>query len=463
VLLTRHIGLSTSPVVLSATFTALGVLAMNRILYRLLPRRPVRLLVLALYATNPMIVIYAINGMSESLLVLFVLVSVWCIQRLLDATESGANGSLPPLLGLMGVSAGVAFLTRYEGALLGLTILPGIFLALAGRKYSRSSYEAYFLIYLLPFGYAVFVWLLANGLMMGNPLYFIFGTHRSDRDLGAAAMKSFLDPTRHSVVQAAIYAVTIPLRLYPAYFVALALLLVLAVVRRHRLALFLALLLASFPALQVPLMYTDFSLGWYRFYIYLIPLTIVGIAVLMTSVPARLRLVASAAGIVAIALSSAFTYVVVAHPTSVYTPGWYALNYEPYFVQAVLGGKIVDDYHTMRELADYLQTNLPNARILADERQADAIMLFDGNIGRYVMSRSPNYHAVVDDPVGQIDYILVCDSVSGSQNFIVERHPGVFQNGAPFLQLVREWTEQNPSLPTHWRLYRVVSPASRSA
>jgi hypothetical protein len=90
-------------------------------------------------------------------------------------------------------------------------------------------------------------------------------------------------------------------------------------------------------------------------------------------------------------------------------------------------------------------------------------MLFDGNIGRYVMSRSPDYHAVVDDPVGQTDYILVCDSVSGSQNFIVERYPGVFQNGVPFLQLVREWTEQNPSLPTHWRLYRVVSPASRGA
>jgi hypothetical protein len=104
---------------------------------------------------------------------------------------------------------------------------------------------------------------------------------------------------------------------------------------------------------------------------------------------------------------------------------------------------------------------VPSGRILADDLQADHIILFSGQMERFVTTRSPDHPKIADQPVGQVDYVLVPDDVDGTQNFIVERYPDIFDKGAPFLQLQKEWTDVGvrQNAPERWRLYRVRPPS----
>ena len=129
-------------------------------------------------------------------------------------------------------------------------------------------------------------------------------------------------------------------------------------------------------------------------------------------------------------------------------------------MSALLHGRVVYNAFALeKDIARYLQAKGPAVRVMSDDQQSDHIILFGNGFGRFVTTRSPDHRLVVENPVGQVDYVLVPDDASAVDNFIVKRYPDIYLRGADFLELEHEW--KTPTSGRGWRLYR-VQPARES-
>ncbi len=452
--------LGLTPVFVSVAFSTFSLLLLNRVLLPLLPDRRVRWAVLVLYQTNAMILIYAINGMLESALISFVLLGVWAAQRLLARAEMGPSLALLLPLATMGASSALALLSRYEGSAFALVLLLAIGIAFLGRPFRRKHVEAYLILYLTPVLCAVGLWLAANWMVTGDPLHFLHvagGNRSAVSEFAVNAVR----PLAGNTTLSAILVLQLLWDVSPSFYLAAPLLVALAIRSRDRLATVVALALVSFPAFQVVMEYTGRGWAWHRFLIYAIPLSIIGLALVAKSALASHPRLVGGGLMVTIVASSAITFHALLFPTPMNSLGWYGLNYEPEYLAALAQGQTIGNYKTSQEIGNYIRTMVPSGRILADDLQADHIVLFSGQMERFVTTRSPDHLKIADQPVGQVDYVLVPDDVDGTQNFIVERYPDIFDKGAPFLQLQKEWTDVGvrQNAPERWRLYRVRSPS----
>ncbi len=442
-----------TPNIPTALFAAGALVVLNEILRPWLPERRLRWAVLAAYQTNPMILLYSINGMSEQIMLFFTLASVLLLRETLTAERSVqayVNGSV------MGLAAGAAFLTRYEGLALGLAL--GLLLATAPLLQHRwrtpLELEAALLSYAAPLAYTIFMWLFANWLIMGNPLYFLVG-RGSNQQQAVEFLQG--NPTLAGLVGnvggAAEYVVRVLLAVYPAVFLALALLVWRLVARRDAVAYALAALLGSFPLFQLALHVSGQSFGWTRFQIYVIPLSVVGLVYATqglrrgwsTARPALLVLALVASSLVT-ALSFSRTDIVQVD--------------EPRLLGVIrlteLGRQDeVDPAATRapeRTLGGVLR-DLPAGRILADEIRADHAIVFSGDASRFLTTRSREFEAALDRPEAYVRYLLVPGPQPGL-DLVGDRRPELFSRGGPGLRLLGEWP--GTDVP-RWRLYEVVA------
>ncbi len=103
---------------------------------------------------------------------------------------------------------------------------------------------------------------------------------------------------------------------------------------------------------------------------------------------------------------------------------------------------------------DVLFTAKPEALVLIDDQQATDIVLFSARPGRFVTPSASQFNDYLSVPVGNIDYILVPKVSSHGQNLILDAYPDLFEEGAPFVTLEREFTGR--AEVQLWRLYRVL-------
>ncbi len=451
---------------LTALAGALGLVLMDRILARHVPNRAVRFLLLFIYQTNVMIFYYSINGMTEVILIAVALACWDQFERLNDEL-SHANGVSQ--VAMMGICAGLTFLTRYEGSSFGVVMYLALLIILVanGRKLGGISWsstwrrltlsegaqviEGYSLAYLTPFAYAVFLWLFFNWMIMGDPFSFMFGKGSNGQQVATllASSKSFAS-MKGNMFLSSIYAAKLSVLVFPGFYVALLLLLLLAIHKRDPFAASLAVVTASFPAFQALMLYAGQSFGFTRFFIYIIPFSIVALAYafrMFTDVYHLRKGLVHTLLISLTVLSSAMTLYGISTPDV-------ANSDDIVFVQAIVRNAPVDNYAGEKEIADYL-AQIPSGRtILTDDQQADHIIMFTQQFERFVTTRNPDFINIVRNPVGQVDYVLV-PHVDPSRDLIVQEHPGIYDYGAPFLRLERVFTGKD----SDWKLYRVVDPA----
>jgi len=438
------------------------VLLLNRILDPYIPRRWVRFSVLLLFLANPLVLYLTLSGTAEMIYLAFILLSWWSFQRIWSQTP-------PPLtqVSVMGIAVSCAFLSRYEGAvygvILGATLALMIYLRLS--PHGRSITEGLMVIYLLPLMYVTVLLLIFNWIIVGNPLYFAVGQgSQSEVAANLISTQEALQALVGDPLAAARYVLQVSWYVFPLLFLVVPLAIARAIKKRDIVLAGLVFLALSTPLVQWYQHVSGQLAGYVRYYVSNVvfglllliyatqPLALQGRRVLNASRELALVLV--------LAVGTMLPWIDLHNPSI----RWDNLSSQD--LEVILGLAPADAASRgaqERAISDYFSRTLfareHDARVLVDDSEANAIILFSGELNHFVVPNTIRYPEIVADPVGTVDYILVPD-LPPDQDLILEQYPGLFHDGAPFATLVKEfsggpWTSVGGTEWTKWRLYRV--------
>jgi 4-amino-4-deoxy-L-arabinose transferase-like glycosyltransferase len=450
----------------SACFGAALVVTLDRALG--LPRldRPVRWLILAAFALNPLVLFYAANGMAEIVYLFFLTVALTLFVRWLIEPRWS---DLP----LIGLAFGLGVLARYEvGLWLPLVVLAALVLLAQGRA-RAARLEATALVLVVPGIYAVLTWTFIDWTITGQPLGFLgrglpggeFATEPLAGLLGESLLVTFL--------------------VFPPTLLLAAILVGVWLRRRELAALILAaaLLLNLLTTIALLIRFREPFFLQHRYNLRATPIVIVALAWLLTQVPPERRRAAGLAAAAVIALAIPVTGVtMLTYPQALGSaPAGTTIRKstgaEGGFLEALLLGEDQDpaanpdaspaDRATsiadQRDMARYISANVSGRNaVLTDDSRTFGVMLMDGHPERYLdrIDQGDEYwFRVLRDPVGRVDYFLVQSGATRARDLaffdaVVDAYPGLAGGGSPPPFLRRVYA--NPT----YALYRVAKPSS---
>lgn len=502
-------------VVVSATFMAAVTVTVGQIATLAGVSSWWRRALVFLFATNPLMLAFGINGMSESILIAAALAGFYWLFRF---SLTDRNGNMIIAAAFFGLLP----LIRYEMAL--LTAGAGILLALPasrdlsddeeyepeeeeeGGKRLWSVFQGRFIAYVTLATYPIILWALASWQIMGSPIYFLVNER-------SALNVSQIDLAGQQATLAAslplafgIWASAFPASI-PACLVALAV----AAYRRSPFLAGLALLPLVIPFLQGLLLSKGSTVPLVRYFIMAVPLTY------LVSLVAFHRLVHCQTGsderreTPAGSAGGSPTHTLAGEPPAL--PGtpppaathypeqelrdeqerrsiWTAPLFLAILAVALIGssygsglllseGRYQDFEHetwisltthqkvkdqripeTM-EVGRILARVVPDGgRVLVDEYQYGyAAMLGSKKPKMFVNHTHPDYDNALNEPWSYVDYLLVCSPEGRGALYSINRYqPDLYYKGASWAELV----EEIPSTEVGWKLYRVKRDRSVS-
>ena len=157
-----------------------------------------------LFATNPNILYMQSTPMTELPLIMFFLLSIYFFAKYLYKQQI-----LPSLI-LTAFFSFLAVLTRYDGWFLAVIqaaiIILQWFTEYIKTKRFDSSYEAYLVIFSTFSFFGIFLWLLWDFLILGNPLYFSQSEYSAGAQQKQWAIKGYLLTQHHPLLSSFYYA-----------------------------------------------------------------------------------------------------------------------------------------------------------------------------------------------------------------------------------------------------------------
>ncbi|MBI3763383.1 MAG: glycosyltransferase family 39 protein [Chloroflexi bacterium] len=137
-----------------------------------------RWLMVAAFVLNPMVIFYSSNGMSEMVVILFVLAATYLYIRW---HETG----LWTYLAGAGAATGAAFLARYDALFVAVALTMAIGLEALVRRPDRPRFsESSVLMFGAPVAYIVALWIASNWAIMGDPLFFARSIYSNAGQIG---------------------------------------------------------------------------------------------------------------------------------------------------------------------------------------------------------------------------------------------------------------------------------------
>lgn len=440
---------------MSATFGAGAVWMLDRLYRTIGLTGPWRVALLLLYALNPLILFYAVIGLSEAPFI-FVILAVVIAYIIWTHTRS--------LLALVACSlaTGTAFLIRYEAlavASAGAGALLLILLARPGGR--RELVEGVLLAYLAPFVYVVALWVFLNWMIMGDALYFQRSAY------GNAAQSAFFQTEQtylSGVIGSWEGALWYGLTRWVAAFPAGVLLVALALWRALRLRSLLLLGVLGFgaaiPAFHVALLYMGSSFGWLRFFLYGIPFSFVLAALLLPQLSGVRRTLI----VLALALASPVTAAAMARP-EVGLEEWgimRRLQHPPFVFPS---GHAVESFWAERQAAAYIDNLEPGAVVLLDTFLGFPVNVFSQHWERLATTSDRDFAELVRRPQGRVTHLLVprpdCEpgtACLARNDQLIRTYPQLWAQGAPWAILEAEFGGH-----LAWRLYRVLPDEAAAA
>ncbi|MDO5573973.1 MAG: hypothetical protein Q4G60_08335 [bacterium] len=416
-------------VIVTAIFAALASGMLLDTFERLNIGKKYAITVTLLYAFNPFIFFYGCNGMSES--IFFTLV-IYIVCNLSLWMKMGKSKHLVKIA----FALVFLFFTRYEAipfaAAVGLCVIIHILFNRKERIYwlNDSFRERYFyvegtmvLLY-TPMVYGVFLWILFNWVINGNPLYFLNSAYSNvsqsifTRDFGSQWDILFYEIER----------------LIP--FIPLFLLIVLIYVFRKQIAttdfIIIFILNIILMVFHFWMLTSGSSFGWLRFFSYTLPVSISFIPYILSESKKKFLKADKTAIVIALLISGGLCA--------------YALQDEE-LAKEELNITISNEVYKM---SDYINENLSDEKVLMDAFLTNGVILNVENVDQLVVSSSLNFYDCVADPVGQgINYILVPDTSGvGNLDAVNLAYPDLYSTGADWCELEEEFEG--------FRLYRVI-------
>jgi hypothetical protein len=418
-------------------------------------------------ALNPMLFLYASNGMSEGVAMPFLIGAVCCLVLFWHTGRRHyiAVGALALALGFASI-----YQTVYYGAALFATLVLGILWNSETKKSAPQgklrAVEGLGILFLVPSVFVGMLWILANAAIMGDPFFFAQSQYSNT---GYAAMvDSTGGPRVAREVQGELLETIrfASVRVAPFLIPGAFLFLVRALDRRFfRInTLSLVLLLLSVPAgLITPLIYQGISFGWLRFFIY--PLFVAAGWGLYEIVSSRSRKRAAGLVLAGWLLAAPVILLAMADPLRG--------QEENHVVYGVLTGKDATEAGFTRaagpltlrtEVASYLD-GMPEGSLVAavDSTNGWAIAAQvspDTLKNNLITTHDSDFEATVRKPrAHEVTHLLVPNPERYPNDLIADRWPNLYTGNQPGFELVKEFSET----PEKWRLYEVAVGGQHSA
>lgn len=460
----------------SALFMAGAAYQLRRYFHELGLSRWLAVAATLLFALNPLIVFYGVNGMSEASFLFFLIAGTRYLSRWL-VTERSVD------LALSGSALGLAYLCRYEAAAAGVAAV--VFVGLvtwwrAGRALPwgerRAATAANALLVALPFLFAFVGWAIASWLIVGSP--FAQFTSEYGNSAQTALSSTYIDSIARpaGLIGLIKYLIEQWLALAPLG-VAVAVVAALVAVRHRDLRPTApVVVLGSSLAFAVVAFLGGQTFGWLRFLIGVVPLVVIlaaGAAANLTRVPTPWRLCwPSSDRAVRIPRVLGAVAVVALVAVGVPRAGSALLDRrvgreEADYLTAVLRPDDVGDVRRApgqrleadRAVAEYLDSlDLPDGSVLVDSADGFGVILSSTRPRQFVITSDRDFGTVVGDPREfEVRYLLSRPNTFSAVDAVAEAVPGLFDGTSTVASLSRVFTSDRGDL-TPWHLFQVTSP-----
>lgn len=397
----------------------------------------VALLIVFLYAFNPFVFYYGLNGMSETIFFTSIIVATYNFSMWLEDRATGRLLAAALMLAM-------GFLTRYEILTMVLGFAFSLLVAIYLMKDKQSPFEnkpikmklhytvATSLVLFLPVMYSIGIWIIMCWTIMGDPFYFHRSEHsnKSFTSMWVSAAATPLEALAHTAA-------------YSLPFILPIVVIVCERVATRRLLrwdmLVLLFLSGSFVGFHYLMLLSGESFGWLRFYSYVLP---IGLAWLpyemlkMRTWPKTLTTIGLCVGLV-ISTSLVSTYFLVEEMGT----EEYVIFHHP--EGAGLAQQV--------EMSNIINEKYGDATIMMDSFSTAGLILNLNHPKNVVTSTSDEFRRRLEDPQGNgIGYVLVpFPRDMGFLDAINREYPDLFHYGVP------SWAELVEST-AKFRLYRVV-------
>lgn len=426
----------------SALCGALSVMFMHRLLGQLGAGRVMRVVLTALFALHPLVLLSSTVGASEAMLLA---VCLYIASHLVDWLEEGD----PWQLVHVGVGAGVAYLVRYEALAIGAAI--GVLVLVVTWARSRTRKKAFgmavldMVLAVGPIVAAFCLWALASRIIVGSWLETFTSQYGNSAQVGTfqESIDGIVGTGQYAHLGYLVeqLARTAPLAI-PLTLIAL------VVARRRRETGFLSpvFVLGSVLAFQNLTFLRSMSFGWLRFQITAVPLAVLAVgylagAVSRAGVSRGLRRV----GTVALAAATALTL-----------PLAWRTETNPRFArEEALAIEVAESgqYTMERQVAeDIAAMGLSEGSVITDVAYSFPIVLAAEDPRVYAITTDEDFKELLADPRGNgADYTLLTSPDTAPADAIEEQYPGMWEDGAGVATMVRQWRDGRGLT---WRLYR---------
>ncbi|WP_028551442.1 ArnT family glycosyltransferase [Paenibacillus sp. UNC451MF] len=397
-----------------------------------------------LFSCNPFMFLFGANGMSDAPFIFFIMYSVVHLSHWIRSRNVRSLIKVSFALAL-------AFWTRYEavplGAAMGLAVIIIVFLIprygadreqLPKHKLSYKYFhvEGTWVLLLSPIVFSGLLWIWFNYLIMGNPLFFLNGDYSNV----AQAQQLASEEKFAEMIGNPISASWFVLKKTAYYSIPLVSIILLRIWNRRWFFwdfLVLVLLFISIITLQWLMLLKGTSYGWFRYFMYVLPITVAWLPYELARVKKTFfnySIVISGMAATCVLLTSALMNPQIAPD-------------ENKFIQAK---HYAVSQTVEKEIAHYLDTELAGYNILMDSYSAYSVILNSQHPEKYLITSDFEFHESLEDPVGSgVDFILSPKPDKSSADSIDNQKYQLYDKGAPWCELYKEFGGK-------WRLYKVI-------
>jgi len=420
--------------------------------------RRARLLAVAVLATNPLVLFYAVNGMSEAFFLFFLVLAVGGLAGWLT------RGSSLSLVGAA-TALGACYLVRYEAiAAAGAAAAYVAAVSLVTRfRQNRDAAVSEAIgnssVLVLPIAFSFSAFAVASWLITGAPFEQFTSQYGNAAVLASAG--------GHTTLEArGLFAVGELTGAAPLLIPLAIVVLITARGVSERRAMAAVVVFGGVLALSALLQASGSTLPFLRFWIAAVPLQ-----VMLGAIAARHLLAARPRGgllkrigvdgvigagvVLTIAGSASATWAAVTDPV-------YGLQEHHLATVVHPGRERPDERQTLRQfttergIARYLdQLDLPRGSVLVDVLDGFPLVLDSRNPAQFVIPSDRDFALVLGDPVGHgIRYLLTVPPTGrGAVDAVNQRFPGIYDSGANIATVELQADQDGPN--TGWRLYQL--------
>jgi len=419
--------------------------------------RALRWAMVGLLGVNPMIALYAANGMSEA--VFFLLTSLAVIGFLRWAEIGSVRGFI-----LLTGATMLVLQTRFEAlpltAAFALCFAPVMFplARFLGLEVRADRIEAHLVTYLAAAAYSFGLWVFFNWIIVGDPLYFLRGAYSNAAQTALVAGPAVGCYTRGEPawLNALLFTGDRLVALSPALPIVALATAIYATLRRNIVVLCTLVIFGSVPIFHFMLLLQGSSYGWLRFF----AIGIVATFILVVQT-ARLAPWLVKGKIGAFGWPLLLGMLLVSDIAS-----WVAMNRPDMSCEEwVVVGRVMDETRSAplyslaveRGIDRLLSEIAPDGKVLADSVLGFAMPLVASDPRRYVINSDRDFERILASPVGAVRFVLVAKPEGlGQIDRINQEYPELWESGGDWVRLVADFGESRGL----WRLYEVQSDAS---